>query len=80
MSVAVPAFVDWAWRTFGRLVRIDGEVHETNVGSRRCLEKAGLAIEGRRTMAFVKNGVFGNVLLLGMLRPGSSGGEVEDRV
>ncbi len=70
MGAVAPAFVEWAWRTFGRLVRIDGEVREDNVGSRRCLEKAGLVIEGRRKMGMVKEGAFHNKIMLGMLRPG----------
>jgi RimJ/RimL family protein N-acetyltransferase len=70
MSLVVPAFVDWGWRTFGRLVRIHAEVYERNGGSRRCLEKAGFVTEGRRKMAFVKNGILSNDVLLGMLRPG----------
>jgi RimJ/RimL family protein N-acetyltransferase len=69
MGVVVPAFVEWGWRTFGRLVRINAEVREDNVGSRRCLEKAGLVVEGRRKMGFVKNGVFENEIMMGMLRP-----------
>ena len=70
MGVVVPAFVDWGWRTFGRLVRINAEVKEDNVASRRSLEKAGLVVEGRRKMAFVKNGKFENEIMMGMLRPG----------
>ena len=70
MSCVVPAFVDWGWRTFGRLVRINAEVYERNVGSRRCLEKAGLVIEGRRRLGFVKNGILSDAVDMGMLRPG----------
>jgi len=70
MGLVVPAFVDWGWQTFGRLLRINAEPFERNPASRRCLEKAGLAIEGKRVMGCVKNGVFENALFLGMLRPG----------
>lgn len=71
MSIIVPAFVDWAWRTFGFLIRINAEVSAGNVGSRKCLEKAGLVVEGRRKMAFVKNGALHDEVLLGMVRPGA---------
>ncbi len=70
MSVAVPAFVDWCWKTFGFLIRINGEVAAENVGSRKCLEKAGLKVEGRKAFGAVKNGVLMDEILMGMLRPG----------
>lgn len=70
VSAATPAFVDWAWKTFGRLARINGCVMDTNPASKRCLEKAGLVEEGRKQMAYVKNGTFGTEILMGALRPG----------
>lgn len=73
MSAVVPAFVDWTWTTFGRLVRMNGEVWEANGGSRMVLEKAGFVVEGRRKWGFMKNGVLGDALILGMLRPGMEG-------
>ena len=63
MSAVVPAFVEWSWRTFGRLVRLNADVMEGNRGSWRVLEKAG----------FVKNGVLGEEVSLGMVRPGMEG-------
>ena len=77
MGVVVPAFVEWGWRTFGRLVRINAEVREDNAGSRRCLEKAGFVIEGRKKMAMVKMGVFQDEIMLGMLRPGIENSEAK---
>lgn len=71
MSVVVPAFVDWTWRTFGVLLRLDAEVSANNVGSRRCLEKAGFVEEGRKKCGLVKNGVLRDNIFMGMLRPGS---------
>jgi RimJ/RimL family protein N-acetyltransferase len=71
MSAVVPAFVDWGWRTFGILIRMNGEVYAGNAGSQKCLEKAGFVIEGRKKWAGVKNGVLGDEVLLGMLRPGA---------
>ena len=68
MGVVVPAFVEWAWRTFGRLVRINACVVVNNVGSKKALERAGLVEEGRKRWAFVKNGVLRDEVLMGMVR------------
>jgi [ribosomal protein S5]-alanine N-acetyltransferase len=70
MGAVTPAFVEWAWSTFDRLLRINGSVMEGNLGSERCLQKAGLVEEGRKKMAFVKNGKFGTEIIMGALRPG----------
>ena len=79
MSKVVPAFVEWTWGTFGILVRLNAETYERNMGSRRCLEKAGFEVEGRRRWAFLKNGVIGNDAFMGALRPGGvEGSAVED--
>lgn len=74
MGIVVPAFVEWTWRTFGILIRLNAHVSATNVGSRRCLEKAGFREEGRKKWGFVKNGVLNDEVLLGCLRPGSEEG------
>lgn len=68
MRAVVPAFVEWSWRTFGILVRLNAEVDTGNVGSMRCLERAGLKVEGRREKAVLKNGVLRDVVLMGMVR------------
>ncbi|KAF2479082.1 acyl-CoA N-acyltransferase [Neohortaea acidophila] len=70
MSAVVPAFVAWAWSTFGILIRLDGECYEHNAYSRRLLEKAGFEVEGMRRWAIIKEGRVGNKLVLGALRPG----------
>lgn len=70
MGAVVPAFVQWAWRTFGILVRLEAEIYERNVGSRRIVEKAGFVEEGRRKCALVKNGMLLDAVLYGLLRPG----------
>lgn len=70
MGIVVPAMVEWAWKTFGRLVRLEADVFEQNAGSQRCLEKAGLVVEGKKKFGFVKNGVFCTEVQMGMLRPG----------
>lgn len=69
MSVVVPAFVDWTWRTFGILMRLNAEVSAVNAGSLKCLQKAGFTEEGRKKCAFVKNGIIFDEVSLGMLRP-----------
>ncbi|KAJ9623969.1 hypothetical protein H2203_005416 [Taxawa tesnikishii (nom. ined.)] len=70
MSAVVPAYVAWAWRTFDRLVRLDGEYYEWNKASGKLLEKAGFKYEGRREAAVWKNGKIGATLLYGCIRPG----------
>jgi [ribosomal protein S5]-alanine N-acetyltransferase len=71
MSAVVPAFVEFTWRTFGVLIRLNGSVIEGNIGSLKCLQKAGFEVEGTKKWAVVKNGVVGNEVLLGALRPGA---------
>lgn len=65
----VPAFVDWSWRTFGILARINAEVAEGNLASAKLLQKSGLKLEGRRERQICKGGVFKNALMFGALRP-----------
>lgn len=69
MSRVVPAFVDWSWRTFGILARINAEVAEGNLASAKLLQKSGLKLEGRRERQICKGGVFKNALMFGALRP-----------
>ena len=63
-GAAAPAFVEWAWSTFGQLLRINGCVMVSNLASKRCLEKAGLVEEGKKKMAYVKNGKFGTEIIM----------------
>jgi [ribosomal protein S5]-alanine N-acetyltransferase len=69
MSKVVPAFVDWSWKTFGILIRLNGSTAEWNQASGKLLQKAGFEYEGRRKHATVKNGKVGNELMWGALRP-----------
>lgn len=69
MSTIVPAFVQWTWKTFGILVRLNGEVGELNKGSAALLGKAGFVVEGRRENAVFKNGKLESVIMFGALRP-----------
>lgn len=69
MSIIVPAFVLWAWRTFGILVRLNAAVNEENAASQRVLGRAGFEVEGRRRDAVCKGGRVGAEIMLGALRP-----------
>ncbi|KAM3418884.1 hypothetical protein BST61_g4847 [Cercospora zeina] len=69
MSRIAPAFVDWAWKTFGILARINAEVVEGNLASAKLLQKCGLKIEGRCERKICKDGVFQTALMFGALRP-----------
>lgn len=70
MGLVVPAFVEWCWSNWATLVRLNAEVDAGNVGSRRCLERAGLVMEGRREKAILKSGVLKDVVFMGVVRPG----------
>ncbi|AHG42621.1 GNAT family acetyltransferase [Pseudomonas syringae CC1557] len=50
------------------LNRIVGQCFSENLASARVLEKCGLSYEGCSREAFLKNGVFKNMLLFGLLR------------
>lgn len=69
MSKVVPAFVSWCWKTFGILIRLNGETVEGNAGSAALLKKAGFVFEGRRENALVKEGVVKSLEMFGALRP-----------
>lgn len=73
MGIVVPAFVEWTWRTFGVLVRLDAEGNEGNVGSLKVLLKAGFEVEGKKRWAYLKNRSMGHVIVLGAVRPGFNG-------
>lgn len=66
----VPAFVEWVFATFEILVRIEAGVYDRNKGSRRVLEKAGFQFEGVRKARYLKNGVLGDEIMLGIVRKG----------
>lgn len=69
MSSVAPAFVEWAWQTFGILVRLNAETNESNAASGKVLEKAGFKYEGRRPDMACKNGKMEACLMWGALRP-----------
>lgn len=69
MSQVVPAFVQYVWKTFDILIRLNGSVNEANKGSAKCLEKAGFVFEGRREAMNCKCGVVQAELMYGALRP-----------
>ncbi|TKA62759.1 hypothetical protein B0A55_11183 [Friedmanniomyces simplex] len=69
MSRLLPLFMEWAWETFGILLRVGAETYEANGASGKVLGKAGFEYEGRRPDAVCKNGVVGAALMWGALRP-----------
>ncbi|KAL4865275.1 hypothetical protein BDV12DRAFT_211166 [Aspergillus spectabilis] len=72
-SEAVKVFCDWAFKEWKELIRIDAEVFEGNVGSRKVLEKAGFVCEGRKRWAVEKGGVVLDVWGYALLRDGGVG-------
>jgi len=56
MVVVLKAFVEWVWRTFPALVRLDAEVIGWNKQSGRVLEKAGFMLEGVSRRSVFKDG------------------------
>lgn len=69
MGKVVPAFVSWVWKTFGILIRLNGSCNDGNMGSAKCLEKAGFIFEGRREAMSCKCGEVQAELMYGALRP-----------
>ena len=70
-SVVVKAYVDWLWRTFSWINRVDAAVYSTwNPASRRVLEKIGLKYEGTTRKSVWRGKVkgFSDMELWGMLR------------
>jgi RimJ/RimL family protein N-acetyltransferase len=65
---AVSAFCDWAFEHFDKVLRLEAEVFEGNVGSTRVLEKAGFVLESVKRNAAEKAGVVINVLMYCKLR------------
>lgn len=77
MSEAVPAFVEWAFRTFPDVLRLEASVYEGNLGSQRVLRKSGFREEGVRRKAIWKNGKRLDNHIFGMLREECPGLAVE---
>jgi ribosomal-protein-alanine N-acetyltransferase len=71
MSLVVPAFVVWVWKTFPVLLRLNGGVFAGNPASAKLLLKAGYKYEGTKQGSAVKNGVVRSEEMYGMVRPGS---------
>ena len=70
-SAVVRPYVDWIWRTFSWIDRVDAGVYSTwNPASRRVLEKTGFKYEGTMRKAVWREGKEGSsdVELWGMLR------------
>lgn len=78
MSEAVPAFAEWAFRTFPDVLRIEASVYEGNLGSQCVLRKSGFREEGVRRKAIWKNGKRLDKHYFGMLREECLGLAVEE--
>lgn len=70
MGTVAPAFVEWVFETFEIVVRIEAGVYDRNKGSQRVLQKAGFVVEGWRRCRYVKNGIVGDEMMHGLVRPG----------
>ncbi len=66
-TVAVRAFTDWAFASFG-LARIHADVFAWNPASMRVLEKAGYTLEGRLRRSVFKDGEFTDQLIYAVVR------------
>ena len=66
-TAALQAMTEWAFAEFD-LVRLYGEVFESNPASGRVLEKAGYELEGRLRRSIVKDGQIIDALLYAMVR------------
>jgi len=66
---ALRAVTDYAFATFGDVIRLEAGVFSWNPASARVLEKAGYTLEGRLRQAIVKDGRVCDRLLYGLLRP-----------
>lgn len=58
MTEAVTAVLEWAFRALPELTLVRSGGLAANLGSMRVMQKCGLVLEGRETLAFAK---FGNV-------------------
>jgi [ribosomal protein S5]-alanine N-acetyltransferase len=56
MTEAVTAVVDWAFRALPELTSVRSGGLAANLGSIRVMQKCGLVLEGRETLAFAKFG------------------------
>ena len=77
MTGVLRAFVDWTWRTFPQLIRLEGVVFAWNKGSCRVLEKCGFEFEARRRCAAWKEGRVVDLLEFGLVREGWEGRSCE---
>jgi ribosomal-protein-alanine N-acetyltransferase len=66
----VGAFVEWIWRVFPKIVRVEAEVYEFNGGSGRVLGKVGFVLEGTLRGAVWKDGKVAGLEVWGMVRKG----------
>jgi [ribosomal protein S5]-alanine N-acetyltransferase len=67
---ALLAFVKWIWETFPKIVRLDAEVYDFNVGSGKVLKKAGFEHLTTLKCGVWKDGKLAGLELWGLVRPG----------
>ncbi|KAE9371080.1 acyl-CoA N-acyltransferase [Stipitochalara longipes BDJ] len=70
MTEAVTAFVAWIWERFEKIVRIEAEVHDFNLGSGRVLERSGFVREGVLRCSVWKEGRLAGLEIWGVVREG----------
>lgn len=67
---ALAAFVEWIWETFPKIVRLDAEVFDFNVGSGKVLKKVGFELATTLKYAIWKDGRLADLEIWGTVRPG----------
>lgn len=65
---AISAVVNYCFKTWPELQRIEAEVYVLNLGSMALLRKVGFQEEGRRRKAATKNGKTSDVAMFGLIR------------
>lgn len=65
---AISAVVNYCFRTWPQLQRIEAEVYQSNLGSLALLKKVGFQEEGRRRQAATKKGNTYDVVVFGIIR------------
>jgi RimJ/RimL family protein N-acetyltransferase len=66
-----------AFNTLG-LIRVHATVADFNIGSQKALLKCGFVHEGTMRSGFIKNGIVGDELIFGLVKPDFQNGPFED--
>jgi RimJ/RimL family protein N-acetyltransferase len=73
---AIKQICTLGFNTLG-LIRIHATVADFNIGSQKTLLKCGFTHEGTMRSAFIKNGIVGDELIFGLVKPGFTNGLYE---